>query len=268
MNDVIIASTEADSAAAESVVRHHAQLADTLEFRVEALVGAAASGDDLTARAARAGLVHWCERELVPHALAEERAMYPAAHAKPEGRLLVDGMLYEHKVIIGLIDEISRAAHFVRAAAAAKALLVMFEAHLVKENELVLPLLAAAPEVSVADLLVGMHELLGATENRARTQPVDHAPACGCGEADGAGHPELDARPIPHAIRHATIFGALDAVGPGHGLVLIASHDPLPLLAQIQQRSPDVFQVDYLDQGPQIWRLRFLRHPNEASVPS
>ncbi|HET6166916.1 MAG TPA: DUF2249 domain-containing protein [Marmoricola sp.] len=85
----------------------------------------------------------------------------------------------------------------------------------------------------------------------------DHS--CSCGEVDGPELPELDARTIPHAIRHATIFGALDAVAAGSGLVLIAPHDPLPLLAQVEQRSPGVFDVDYLERGPEAWRLRFAR---------
>ena len=83
--------------------------------------------------------------------------------------------------------------------------------------------------------------------------------ACSCGEVDGPGYPELDARAVPHAIRHATIFGALDAVQPGGGMVLVAPHDPLPLLSQIEQRSPGVFEVSYIERGPEAWRLQLVR---------
>jgi uncharacterized protein (DUF2249 family) len=76
---------------------------------------------------------------------------------------------------------------------------------------------------------------------------------------DAAGRPVLDARAVPHNIRHATVFGALDAVRPGSGLELIAPHDPLPLLAQIEQRNPGVFQVTYLERGPEAWRLAIDR---------
>ncbi|HJR39204.1 MAG TPA: DUF2249 domain-containing protein [Nocardioidaceae bacterium] len=76
---------------------------------------------------------------------------------------------------------------------------------------------------------------------------------------DGPGYPELDARVVPHAIRHATVFGALDAIAPGGGMVLVAPHDPLPLLAQIEQRSPGVFEVEYLERGPEAWRIAFVR---------
>jgi len=82
--------------------------------------------------------------------------------------------------------------------------------------------------------------------------------ACACGEADLPDLPELDVRTVPHAIRHGTVFGALDAVRPGSGLVLVAHHDPLPLLAQIRQRTGERFAVRYLQRGPDAWRIQFV----------
>jgi uncharacterized protein (DUF2249 family) len=272
MDNLVIASNEADAAAAAAVEQHHAAMAGALSAAVEHLVAAAAAPADGAAGTARDHLVDWCRTELVPHALAEEKAMYPAAQAMDAGRLLVDGMIAEHGVITGLVEEVAAARDAVRAAAAAKALQVMFESHLAKENELVLPLLTAAPDVSVAELLGGMHELLGGRHDThdADTDDHDHAhPAagagggcgghCSCGETDGPGFPELDARTVPHAIRHATIFGALDSVRSGGGLVLVAPHDPLPLLRQVEERSPGEFAVDYLQRGPDAWRLRLVR---------
>jgi uncharacterized protein (DUF2249 family) len=69
----------------------------------------------------------------------------------------------------------------------------------------------------------------------------------------------LDARQVPHHIRHATVFGALDAVRPGAGLELIAPHDPLPLLAQIEERDPGAFDITYLERGPEAWRIALDR---------
>ena len=266
MNNVVLASSEADATAAAAVEQHHAQMAGMLAIRVEALIDAASRGDSVSAATVKSDLVGWCEHELVPHALAEEKAMYPAAQERTEGRLLVEGMLGEHTVITGLVRELDTATDPVRAAAAAKALQVAFDSHLAKENELVLPLLTAAPDVSVAELLGGMHELLGA-EAHGHEHGHEHEQAesgcgghsCSCGEVDGPGYPELDARVVPHAIRHATVFGALDAVAPGGGMVLVAPHDPLPLLAQIEQRSPGVFEVEYLERGPEAWRIAFVR---------
>jgi uncharacterized protein (DUF2249 family)/iron-sulfur cluster repair protein YtfE (RIC family) len=261
MTDVMVASTEADATAATTIEAHHAELAGALDVRVAAVITAAVHGDGANVLAARQALVAWCQHELLPHAAAEEQALYPAAARLDRGRLLVDGMQGEHRAIVGLADELTVAADTVHAAAAARALQVLLVSHLEKENQLLMPLLTGTPGVSLAALLAEMHELL-------RSTPEPQAPveaggcgghSCSCGESDGPGYPELDARSVPHAIRHATIFGALDSVAPGAGLVLIAPHDPLPLLAQIEQRWAGTFAVDYLERGPEAWRLSFVR---------
>ena len=266
MSSVIVATSAADAEAVEAVTNHHAQLAGALALQVEALVDAASRGDLPGAGEASNVLVRWCDAELIPHALAEEQAMYPKAHEDPRARLLVDAMLAEHGVILELVAAIRSSMSPVRAAANAQALLTLFDSHLVKENEQILPLLAGSSEVSLADILGGMHELLGGHNHAESSVSADAATEggcggeCGCGEQNPAGVlPELDARAVPHAIRHATIFGALDSVGPGSGMVLVAPHDPLPLLVQLEQRSPGLFSIDYLERGPEAWRIRFVR---------
>jgi uncharacterized protein (DUF2249 family) len=82
---------------------------------------------------------------------------------------------------------------------------------------------------------------------------------CGCGHSPAGDLPELDARQIPPQVRHGAIFGALDAVAPGAGLVLVAPHDPVPLLDQVRERRPGAFEVRYLERGPQAWRVAFVR---------
>ena len=260
MNHLTIASSEADARAAEAVEEHHARLAGALALKAEALAALARAGRSDELAATRDDLVGWARTELVPHARAEEDTLYRVAAERPEGRLLVEAMLAEHEVIVGLVDDLSRAVETVGAAATAAALRVLFETHLAKENDQVLPLLVADPDVSVADLLGGMHALLGDAE-----APADEAGcgggghACACGEEEGSAYPELDARSIPHAIRHATVLGALDTIRAGGGLVLLAPHDPLPLLAQIDRREPGAFAVEYLQRGPETWRLRLVR---------
>ncbi len=99
----------------------------------------------------------------------------------------------------------------------------------------------------------------GGDDVTATADPHAGAGGCACGGHDEPGRPVLDARQVPHNIRHATVFGALDAVRPGAGLELIAPHDPLPLLAQIEQRNPGAFEVTYLERGPEAWRLAIDR---------
>ncbi|HET7304667.1 MAG TPA: DUF2249 domain-containing protein [Segeticoccus sp.] len=276
MNTVVVATSEADSAAVEAVRQHHAELAASLATHTQALVTAATDPHGApSADVARRAFVAFCERELVPHALAEEKAMYPLAHRDERARLLIEAMLAEHGVLTDLVRAVSDAPTPVHAAGYATALRVLFDSHLGKENDQILPLLAADPSVSLQEVLGGMHELLGAAASEhghgdghghghvhdgATAQPAaTQGHSCGCGEG-GCGatsYPELDARIVPHAIRHATVFGALEAVPDGSGLVLVAPHDPLPLLQQVEQRFAGRFSTEYLERGPEAWRILF-----------
>ena len=83
-------------------------------------------------------------------------------------------------------------------------------------------------------------------------------PACTCGHSHDE-IPELDARLIPHAIRHAAIFGAFDSLRPGGAMVLIAPHDPLPLLAQLADAYGDGLAVSYIDRAPEAVKLQLSR---------
>lgn len=261
MSTVTIASSPADAEAAEKVEQHHAEMAGRLDLLTAAVVAAAGSGSG-AAESARGDLLQWLRDELVPHATAEERSLYPAAAELPEARLLVEAMLAEHTLIHRLVADLESAPSPVAAAAVAKALETVFDSHLAKENDQLIPALVASPRYSVAEMLEGMHELLGghdAAESRSEAAPAGGGHQCGCGGHDEAGIPELDTRTIPHAIRHATIFGALEGLRPGSSLLLTANHDPVPLLAQLQQRAPGAFDADYVERGPELWRLQFTR---------
>ncbi|MFJ9721665.1 DUF2249 domain-containing protein [Streptomyces sp. NPDC101209] len=257
MSTLTIASDPQDAAAAEAVEAHHTQLAGDLAGRVALLV-ATAEHETAAADRARAELVAFCERDLLPHAAAEEETLYPVAHDLPAARLLIDGMLAEHKRLAALVDTLRTTRSAVQAAADGRALQVLFEEHLEKENALVLPLLAGATDISLSGLLAGMHELIGheyGTAAEAATTAGGCGGACGCGGSDDTDVPELDVRDVPHSIRHATVFGALAAVPSGQSLVLVAPHDPLPLLGQIEDRHPGAYAVEYLQRGPEAWRL-------------
>ena len=274
---VVVASRETESDAVAAVVRHHAELAGALTTLTDAVLTAAGgvAGVGVSAvEAAQHRLVDFCTGELLPHAAAEESALYPAAASEERARLLVESMLAEHRVLESLVAEVRASENPVRAAAAANALRVLFDVHLAKENDLLLPLIAADPSVSLATILTGMHELLGADEQHVRENPLDHrdrpdaatgsaethGAVCGCGGSDGDQEaPVLDVRDVPHAIRHATVFGAVGAVPIAGSLVLVAPHDPLPLLGQLEEREPGAFGVSYDQRGPDAWRVRLTR---------
>lgn len=142
----------------DTIRRHHSHLAEDLETHTERLLAAVRAGGDGANE--RDALHDWFRTELVPHALAEERALYNRGADLPETRLLVDGMLAEHRFIVERVDELSRQSEGMAAAGTAVAAQAVFTVHLAKENDLLLPALDRAG-VDLAQALAGMHELLG-----------------------------------------------------------------------------------------------------------
>lgn len=98
--------------------------------------------------------------------MVEKSALYPVAAFDARNRLRGEAMLAEHRVLEGLVLEVRETESPVRAVEAANALRVLFEVHLAKENDLLLPLIAADPAVLRATILTGMHELLGADDDQ------------------------------------------------------------------------------------------------------
>ena len=86
--------------------------------------------------------------------------------------------------------------------------------------------------------------------------PLTETHHSSCGESDTE-LPELDVRTIPHAIRHGAVIGAFAQLQPGASMVLIAPHNPLPLLSQLEQIGS--VGVEYLVEGPDEWHLKLTK---------
>ncbi|AVP58021.1 DUF2249 domain-containing protein [Pulveribacter suum] len=75
---------------------------------------------------------------------------------------------------------------------------------------------------------------------------------------------EIDVRTIPPYERHARIFGQFDDLEIGQALVIVNDHDPVPLHRQFDARSPGQFQWNYLQAGPQLWRVQIDKVASQA----
>ncbi|ALG85308.1 DUF2249 domain-containing protein [Gordonia phthalatica] len=249
---VVMASNEADA----NTVNEHSQELASLVGRVTALETAvvnAARGDTGLDEATTA-LSDFAAKDLRPRLEVAKTVLFPAAAKVDRARLLVEGLLGEAHVIGQLLDRVTGpVADPVQAAADARGLRVLLEVFFGKVSDLLLPALAEDSATSLTDIIPD-NPLPDADEP---AQSHGHA-GCSCGEHDDY-EPELDVREIPHAIRHATVFGAFDTVAPGNSMILIAHHDPIPLLHQLADRSGGRIQVEYEERGPEAWRLRLTR---------
>ena len=69
----------------------------------------------------------------------------------------------------------------------------------------------------------------------------------------------LDIRPIPPRDRHPLIFEKFEALKTGESFTLVNDHDPKPLYYQFQAELTDQFTWEYMESGPQVWRVRIGR---------
>jgi uncharacterized protein (DUF2249 family) len=68
--------------------------------------------------------------------------------------------------------------------------------------------------------------------------------------------PVVDVREIAPRDRHPLIFTTFDRLQPGQALILVNDHDPKPLHYQFRFERQDQFEWEYLDAGPEVWRVR------------
>ena len=70
-----------------------------------------------------------------------------------------------------------------------------------------------------------------------------------------AERPLLDVRTEEPARRHELIFERFNNLQPGDGYVLVNDHDPKPLYYQFAAEHAGNFTWEYLEQGPEVWRV-------------
>ena len=316
---------DTDAGALEAMLSHHAGLADGVARRVGA-VRAAAEGH-ARHEAAAAELVSYLAEEVLPHAEAEEGTFYQAAAVRADLAATVAGMLDEHRQLVSLAEQLATAADTPGALRHAEAIGSLFARHVTKENELLLPPLAADEEVDLAGLLAEMHreteaakraapategaaapdaeailvrlvlraagELADAGQGDAAcalaaeawmavrasrpelavrvtavlhrlvrsvtAEPVTLSAGPSSGPSASAGDAVLDVRALAPAQRHEKIFATYGALGQGTAFVLVNDHDPKPLRYQFEAEHLGDFTWDVLEAGPTVWRVRIGR---------
>lgn len=76
----------------------------------------------------------------------------------------------------------------------------------------------------------------------------------------------IDVRDMKPRERHPLIFRTFDELEVGHSLMLINDHDPKPLYYQLCHERPLEFVWEYLEQGPDVWRVQIGRKAQPVEV--
>jgi uncharacterized protein (DUF2249 family) len=76
----------------------------------------------------------------------------------------------------------------------------------------------------------------------------------------------IDVRQIIPRERHSLIFQTFHALAANEAFELVNDHDPKPLYYQFAAEHPNQFTWDYLEQGPEVWRVRIGKSTNKQTA--
>jgi uncharacterized protein (DUF2249 family)/hemerythrin-like domain-containing protein len=76
---------------------------------------------------------------------------------------------------------------------------------------------------------------------------------------------EVDLRSLPPERRHALVFQTFDALKGGESMAIVNDHDPMPLLQQFKFVRPGESEYEYLERGPEAWRVRIGKKAPRAT---
>lgn len=185
--------TRRDQEAYKAMVTRHRFLVERLALKVASLLAMARTDGDPDG--ATAEVLALFRGEILPLLVAEERSIDVAARGLPELRATVAVMEAEHERVIEAAARLARAVGASEAAQAAERLSALFNAHVEKENDLLLRRLLVERHVDLAELLEEMEDALGeiqaarAADGAARAQVVARAARCRSGsERRGTHH--------------------------------------------------------------------------------
>lgn len=74
---------------------------------------------------------------------------------------------------------------------------------------------------------------------------------------------EFDLRPFPPTERHEMFYKAFADIGPGEAFEFTNDHDPKPLYYQMEAESKEPFRWEYLEKGPEDWKVRVIKVKNK-----
>ena len=69
----------------------------------------------------------------------------------------------------------------------------------------------------------------------------------------------MDVRPIPCSVKHGLILRTWRELPVGDHFILLNDHDPVPLRYQFEAEFPGAFTWDYLERGPEDFRVKLTK---------
>jgi hypothetical protein len=181
--------------AVQAMLDHHAELLRGVYERVAELRAAVSQRERYDTPLA--ALSAYLATEVLPHAAAAEATLYSVAATIPTAELFVEALLLDHAELTSRARSLENVCDPHLALALGDATAALFEVHVRKEKQVLLPALLQVDGVELTTLLGKMHERLGEREAQAQTPDQHGDSACWahrvcpeCGRLNEAERPE------------------------------------------------------------------------------
>ena len=231
-SEIYIEATETDpDVIARGVVREaHERLRSGL---AELSTTHAADGTD---QRSSAEIVDFCLHELRRYLAVADRDLYAPAAGDAETRLLVAALRIGAAALNARIDDLAPRRSMRQGSAT---LIAALDLQLQIEESVLMPALAGLPSVDPSSLAADLRAYLAGEQVEEPTV--------------------IDVRTIARGGRHPRVFARYASLAPGDAFILVNSHDPKPLRREFEAIHAGAFTWDYLQTGPEEWRVRIGR---------
>jgi uncharacterized protein (DUF2249 family) len=191
-------------------------------------------------QAPTADLADFCRNGLRDYLVAADRELDTPASVRVEGRLLADALRVASAALDQQINDLAVAS--------------------------------SSETVRIGTMIAGALDLYLRIEEFARPvlaemsgfdHPAEASQAAVDGET-GDAPAVIDVRQIARGGRHPRVFARYARLAPGEAFVLVNSHDPKPLRREFESMHAGAFSWDYLQAGPEEWRVRIGRVAGDA----
>ncbi len=141
---------------------------------------------------------------------------------------------------------------------------IVFHRYGMMEQDTTMELISSEDPIEIHDIFInkfeGRHRWI--YKNKTEGEFVIHITKgddSGLGEEGFSVVQEFDLRPFPPTERHEMFYRAFEDIRPGEAFEFVNDHDPKPLYYQMEAESKEPFGWEYIEKGPEAWRVRVIK---------
>jgi len=141
---------------------------------------------------------------------------------------------------------------------------IVFHRYGMMEQDTTMELISSEDPIEIHDIFINKFEGRHRWIYKKKTEGefvihITKGDDSGLGEEGFSVVQEFDLRPFPPTERHEMFYRAFEDIRPGEAFEFVNDHDPKPLYYQMEAESKEPFGWEYIEKGPEAWRVRVIK---------